>query len=82
MGSQRRQVPVCACRVTDVTIARTAPKRGTMARVRPTRVIHVENNPELSGIMVTLLGSRDEINVLLALSDLRAIEADARRLSA
>ena len=53
-----------------------------MARVRPTRVIHVENNPELSGIMVTLLGSRDEINVLLALSDLRAIEADARRLSA
>ena len=39
-----------------------------MGRVRPTRVIYVENDPALCGIMATLLGRRDEIDVLLAVS--------------
>lgn len=39
-----------------------------MGHVRPTRVIYVENDPALCGIMAALLGRRDEIDVLLAVS--------------
>jgi len=36
--------------------------------VRPTRVIYVENDPALCGIMATLLGQRPELEILLACS--------------
>lgn len=37
--------------------------------MRPTRVIYVENDPALRGIMATLLGRRTELEVVLACSD-------------
>jgi DNA-binding NarL/FixJ family response regulator len=37
-------------------------------RVRPTRVIYVENDPALCGIMATLLGRNPDLEVLLACS--------------
>lgn len=35
-------------------------------RVRPTRVIYVENDPALRGIMATMLSERPEIDIVLA----------------
>ncbi len=37
--------------------------------MRPTRVIYVENDPALRGIMATLLGQRTELEIVLACSD-------------
>ena len=63
--SEGRTSTLCHAR----DLAGRSPEPWHDAVVRPTRVIYVENDPALRGIMATLLGQRPELEVVLACSD-------------